>query len=296
MSRNFELLRKLGRERDLLPAQDAPAQDHVESEIPPRRTAPRQTEPQALGSSPRHDEKTENRRRWPTRWSELVRRHTAAQRATRQVERKALSQAEHLKLVQRVFLLPESKAPRLVLFAGVDEDLECAAICVQAARTLANLKQGSVCLVDADFSFPSLHRHLGAENAPGLTEAMRKNLPIREFAQPVARGNLWLISFGHSSYTESGFLASPSLGHRLRELREQFEHTLICAPPLGLFPDAVLLSGLTDGVVLVIEASATQRQAAKRVKETLDIAGTKVLGVVLNNQESPIPDFISRRL
>jgi Mrp family chromosome partitioning ATPase len=58
----------------------------------------------------------------------------------------------------------------------------------------------------------------------------------------------------------------------------------------------MLLSRWTDGVVLVLEANATRRDAARRVKEILDAANVSVLGVVLNNRTFPIPDVLYRRL
>jgi Mrp family chromosome partitioning ATPase len=58
----------------------------------------------------------------------------------------------------------------------------------------------------------------------------------------------------------------------------------------------MLLSRWTDGVVLVLEANATRRDAARRVKEILDAAKVSVLGVVLNNRTFPIPDVLYRRL
>jgi Mrp family chromosome partitioning ATPase len=58
----------------------------------------------------------------------------------------------------------------------------------------------------------------------------------------------------------------------------------------------MLLSRWTDGVVLVLEANATRRDAARRVKEILNAANVSVLGVVLNNRTFPIPDVLYRRL
>jgi Mrp family chromosome partitioning ATPase len=58
----------------------------------------------------------------------------------------------------------------------------------------------------------------------------------------------------------------------------------------------MLLSRWTDGVVLVVEANATRRDAARRVKEILDAAGVSLLGVVLNNRTFPVPEAIYRRL
>jgi Mrp family chromosome partitioning ATPase len=83
---------------------------------------------------------------------------------------------------------------------------------------------------------------------------------------------------------------------RIEELRETYKYVVIHSGPLRMETSAALLSRWTDGVVLVVEANATRRDAARRVKEMLDAANVNLLGVVLNNRTFPIPDAIYRRL
>jgi len=52
----------------------------------------------------------------------------------------------------------------------------------------------------------------------------------------------------------------------------------------------------TDGVVLVLEANVTRRVAALSAKESLEAAGVRLLGTVLNNRTFPIPDKLYRNL
>jgi Mrp family chromosome partitioning ATPase len=71
---------------------------------------------------------------------------------------------------------------------------------------------------------------------------------------------------------------------------------VIHSGPIRLETSATLLSRWTDGVVLVVEANATRRNTARRVKEILVTANVSVLGVVLNNRTFPIPEAIYRRV
>jgi Mrp family chromosome partitioning ATPase len=83
---------------------------------------------------------------------------------------------------------------------------------------------------------------------------------------------------------------------RIKELRETFRYVVIHSGPIRLETSPTLLSRWTDGVVLVVEANATRRDTARRVREILDAAKVRVLGVILNNRTFPIPDAIYRRL
>jgi Mrp family chromosome partitioning ATPase len=83
---------------------------------------------------------------------------------------------------------------------------------------------------------------------------------------------------------------------RLAELRSAFDYVLIDAPPLNSYADAMVFGRLADGVVLVLEANATRREAALRVAESLRSAKISVLGAVLNKRTFPIPSALYKRL
>jgi Mrp family chromosome partitioning ATPase len=53
---------------------------------------------------------------------------------------------------------------------------------------------------------------------------------------------------------------------------------------------------MCDGVILVLKAHATHRAVAQKVKETLQAANVRVLGVVLSGRTFPIPESFYRRL
>jgi Mrp family chromosome partitioning ATPase len=76
---------------------------------------------------------------------------------------------EIMKLVQRVFILPEtSAAPGAVAFAGVDKGDGCSYVCARASEVLAEQVAGTVCVVDANLRNPSLHEHFRSRMAKAL--------------------------------------------------------------------------------------------------------------------------------
>jgi Mrp family chromosome partitioning ATPase len=83
---------------------------------------------------------------------------------------------------------------------------------------------------------------------------------------------------------------------RIAELRSAFDYVLIDAPPLNSYADAMVFGRLADGVVLVLEANATRREAAVRVTESLKATRIPVLGAVLNKRTFPIPSALYKRI
>ena len=68
------------------------------------------------------------------------------------------------------------------------------------------------------------------------------------------------------------------------------------APPISRYADAIALGRLSDGVVLVLEAESTRREAARIAVENLRASRIPVLGAVLNKRTFPIPERIYKML
>jgi hypothetical protein len=83
---------------------------------------------------------------------------------------------------------------------------------------------------------------------------------------------------------------------RLAELRGEFEFAVIEAPMAGTSSETALLGELADGIVLVLGANRTRKAVARKLKETLEVGRSRILGTVLSERTFPIPERLYRRL
>jgi polysaccharide biosynthesis transport protein len=203
---------------------------------------------------------------------------------------------EALKLVQRVFLTQGQGGPKAVLFAAIDLNRGCNWLCSVAANLLARSVAGSVCLVEGDVREPAFSDALGADCERSLVDSLRQDGPIRGFAKQIGPDNLWLLPAGGAVQDSMVLLNSERMKERLREIRSEFDYVVMNAPPLNAFADGLVLARLVDGVVLVLEANTTRREAALRVTESLRATSIPVLGAVLNNRTFPIPAALYKRI
>jgi capsular exopolysaccharide synthesis family protein len=208
----------------------------------------------------------------------------------------ALTREERMKLVQRLFLLPGAEAPHLVVFCGVERGDGSSWVCARASETLASQVNASVCLVDANLRTPFLHKYFRRDNLSGLSDAVMQSGPICDFAQQLNGGNLWLITSGSITADPHMLLTSDGLLSRLAELRAAFDYVLVDGPPVNLYADTTLMGKVADGVVLVIQANSTHREAARKAKESLASANVRLLGAVLNKRTFPIPAALYRKI
>jgi Mrp family chromosome partitioning ATPase len=116
------------------------------------------------------------------------------------------------------------------------------------------------------------------------------------FLKPVRSERIWFLSSGSLAADSPNLLSSERIKARFAELRKEFEFVIIDAPPLTRYSDAIALGQLSDGLVLILEANSTRREAALAAAESLRSFGIKIIGAVLNKRTFPIPEKIYRRL
>jgi Mrp family chromosome partitioning ATPase len=259
MSKNFELMQQAGREQEFSPGRP----------LKPDTSAP------ILGNGG-------NGR--------------AAHRNGADLDVNQLAAEEALRLVHRVFLSQAQDSPKTVVFAGVDHGNGCSRTCADVAEALAKNARGSVCLVEANLHSPSLPGMFGTTNHHGLTDALLTEGPIRSFAKLVRGDNLWLLSSGSMERGADGVMNPDKLKSRLAEMRAEFDYVLIDAPPLNEYSEAVALGQIADGLILVLEAHSTRREAAMRIAESLRATQIRLLGAVLNKRTFPIPQPLYKLL
>jgi capsular exopolysaccharide synthesis family protein len=200
------------------------------------------------------------------------------------------------KLVQRLFLLPGTDVAHHVVFSGTESGDGCSWICARVAEVLASQVTKSVCIVDCSLRAPSLHDQFKVDNHYGLTEALLGDGPMRQYAQQLSRPNLWLISSGADCDNSQELLNSDRMRMRITELRAQFNYVLMDVAPFNLCNHAMVFGGLSDGLVLVLKANSTRRDATREITQQLQAANIRMLGAVLNQRTFPIPEGIYSKL
>ena len=203
---------------------------------------------------------------------------------------------DDLTLLLRLFQ-PRADGPRVrsVVVCAIGDDRGSAAVSVALARALASQKTGSVCLVDANLRSPAIHTLLGLSATRGLSEALFDRMKATDVVTSIADG-LWLLPAGSLGSTALPYLTAKHVQPELARLLGTFDRLIVHAPAANMHRDASLLAPLADGVVLVIEAHATRREAARRAAAQLQSVNATVLGAILTNRRFPIPSAIYRIL
>ena len=155
-----------------------------------------------------------------------------------------------------------------------------------------------VLIIDADMRRGSCHSGLGVSNRVGLSDLLAGGMSLETVIQQTSVEGLSLLPCGACPANPSGLLGTRKMGNIITQLRETFDFILLDSPPAMAISDPVVLSGVSDGILLVFHARKTTAHVARQVKERFDAIRAPVLGVILNgiNVSRPGLRLLSRLL
>ena len=190
-------------------------------------------------------------------------------------------------LVRQVFFSSVTCPVKQVVLSAAESGTDVGSICRQVGETLALYTEAGIAVVSGG-------RQVFQDDATGESGQTSEGVAGRSWQHRGTRiqNNLWLIP-------ETGIVNSGAniLGYsRICELRQEFEYSIVHAPPAGESSEAAALGQLADGIILVLCAHSTRRATARKIKETLEAAQTRLLGTILTERTFPVPEGIYRRL
>lgn len=158
--------------------------------------------------------------------------------------------------------------------------------------TAANLavtmgQQGrSVLLLDADMRRPVQHRQFEVSQSPGLSECLLADELLEEAIQPTDLEGLYVLAAGQTAPNPAELLDSARMDRLLAALRARFEAVIIDSPPVLAVTDSAVLVPKTDGVILVVRAEKTDKDAIALAIQQLRQVDADLLGIVVNDAKA----------
>jgi capsular exopolysaccharide synthesis family protein len=154
------------------------------------------------------------------------------------------------------------------------------------ALTLSESYEFKVLLVDADLRRPSLHEIFRLPNTIGLSDGLRGDHGKLQLVE--VSPYLSILPAGRPTSDPMAGLTSDRMKALLADAAGRYDWVILDTPPIGLLPDAQLLTGLTDGVLVVIGAGSTPYTLVQRVIN--ELGQDCILGTVLNRvEETRVP-------
>jgi polysaccharide biosynthesis transport protein len=143
-----------------------------------------------------------------------------------------------------------------------------------------------VVLVDLDLRRPRLDEFFGVDREPGITSVLVGDKALSEALNRVAVADgvppVVVLTSGPIPPNPAELMGTTRVSELLGSLQSTADLIIIDSPPLIPVTDALVLSGLVDGVLLVVGAGQTRRRHLGRAADLLQQTEAPVLGAVLN--------------
>lgn len=199
------------------------------------------------------------------------------------------SEAVHA-LLAMLFLSQPEHRPKVILMTS--------SLPGEGKTTLANnlaialAKRGKTCLVDADLRKPAVGASFNLTPERGLEHYLQASASFEQITYPSPEvRNLTIIPSTMPTDSAVELLTDEPVRLLVKRLRERFEFVVIDTPPLLPYADALALSTVVDGVVLVGRAGRTPRGAITRSMDLLEAVNSAPVLTVVLNAANPRSDY-----
>lgn len=138
-----------------------------------------------------------------------------------------------------------------------------------------------VVLIECDLRRPTIARRLQFESTPGLSNLIiGRAAPADVLRTSTIHENLSVIPAGDIPPNPSELLGSDRMRMAVESLAADYEFVLIDLPPVTAVSDALVVSNMLEGIVVVVREGVCTRRALRETMRHLQVVSDKILGFV----------------
>lgn len=182
-----------------------------------------------------------------------------------------------------MFLSAQKEVQALVVTSpGPRDGKTTAAISIAITMAQAGAR---VLLLDADLRKPRIHKSFGLPADKGITTAIMGEAQAKALILHSEIPLLDILPCGPIPPNPAELLHTERFREILAQCRREYDRIILDAPPTGPVTDPAILGSIADGVVMVLRAGHTTRDAALHARRHLADAGARILGLVVNQTD-----------
>lgn len=148
-----------------------------------------------------------------------------------------------------------------------------------------------VLLLDTDMRRPRLHRAFGVPNELGISSLVVGEGTLEAAVKSTEVPGLFVLPCGPLPPNPAELLHTQAFAELLKQAAGKFDRVILDSPPINAVADAAVLATQTDGVLLVLKAGKTNREAARRALRSLADVQARLYGAVLNDVDLRAPRY-----
>ena len=195
--------------------------------------------------------------------------------------------AEAYKLLRTnlTFSLPDTDGCKIIGVTSALRGEGKSTTSINMAYTIAQTGQ-KVLLVEGDLRLPTMAKRLRVASKPGLSNLLAGQATEHDAIQPSRLiDNFWVITAGDTPPNPAELLESKQMYSQLKRFTSAFDVIIIDLPPVNVVSDALIVSKMVNGIVLVVRQDYCDKGSLDGAVHQLQFVDAKILGFVLSGSD-----------
>lgn len=193
----------------------------------------------------------------------------------------AASEAYKLLRTNILFSFADGKCHVLGVTSAISGEGKSLTAC-NLASSLAEAGK-KVLLLDGDLRLPTVASKLELPREPGLTNLLISHADPRSAIHHCSdAAGLDVLTAGAPAPNPSELLGSGRMEELLEQLARDYEYIIMDLPPVTVVSDALVVSRLLHGVVMVVRDGVVEERLLADAMRQVKMVGLRVLGFVYN--------------
>lgn len=198
----------------------------------------------------------------------------------------AASEAYKLLRTNLMFSLPSENECRVIGVTSSVKGEGKSTTALNLAYAMAEA-DNKVLYMELDLRLPTVAKRLSISARPGLSNFLAGMNTVAEVQQKSGiHPNLYIITSGDIPPNPSELLGSKEMAMTLDIMKKGFDCIILDLPPVNAVADALVVSKLTDGMIMVVRQNYSNRRDLNEAMRQLKIVDAKILGFVMNGGET----------
>ncbi len=195
-------------------------------------------------------------------------------------------------LADQVYLLMNEKQLKCILITEIESSKAIPLITTNLAAYIGKKTGKKVLIIDANLRNSVLAQILNVPNSYGLGEVLEERFNLEDAIHDIG-SNISILPSGNPTLNPLNLISSNKMAEVIKRAGEIYEIVFVVSAGLNDYQDAVTMSSILDGVVLVVNEEKDRKPVVKFAINPMQ-RKAHIVGAILNNRAYVIPEIIYR--
>ena len=179
----------------------------------------------------------------------------------------------------------------LVVITGSTPNVGKSFVAANLAKLVADSNK-KVLLIDADMRKGRMHKMLGMERSPGLSEVISGQATLEQVQRQVGNDTFWAITTGKLPPNPAELLASDRFIELVESTCKQFDLVIVDTPPILNLADGLLIAKSAGALFVTIRGGQSTVPDVQDCVQRFTKNGIKVDGLIFNGMRFSIGSYV----